>query len=105
MSENRLPPGQTLRVTLLDRPDIRMHAPVRPAATGCGVCHKPWRKHKRPYSPDSGRGWLVMSCSHCGIEFSDICYFRRITSKRERKAFMRENGEIGYVFMCAGCRS
>ena len=97
--ESRLPPGALLRVTLLDRPALRMHAPVRPAAAGCGACHRPWRKHKR-------RGqWLVMSCGRCGIEFSDICYFRRITSKRERKAFMRENGEIGYVFMCAGCRS
>jgi ribosomal protein L37AE/L43A len=98
MGENRLPSGATLSVTLLDRPDIHMHAPVRPAATGCGVCHRPWRKHKRGQ-------WVVMSCSHCGVAFSDLCYFRRITSSRERALFDAEGGEVGYQFHCAGCRS
>jgi len=42
MGENRLPPGVTLRVTLLDRPDIRIHPPCAPrrraaaSATGGG---------------------------------------------------------------------
>jgi hypothetical protein len=96
--ESRLPPGATLRVTLLDHPSTPLRGPVRPAATGCGVCHRTWRQHR-------GSQWLVMSCGRCGIEFSDVCYFRRVTTKRERKAFWAEGGEHGYIFLCAGCRS
>jgi hypothetical protein len=98
--DSRLPPGATLCLTLLTgRLTNHLHAIERPAATGCGACHRPWKKHRRKQ-----RG-LVMSCERCGIEFYDTCYFQRITTSRERVLFWAEGGERGYLFLCAGCRS
>jgi hypothetical protein len=100
MDDCRVLPGDTLHVTMLSgRLTNRLHAIERPAATGCGACHKPWKKHRKKQ-----RG-LIMGCGRCGIEFSDVCYFQRITTSRERVLFWAEGGEHGYLFLCAGCRS
>lgn len=104
MSESRVPAGATVRVSLLTGP-LRnyFHDIQRPAATGCGACHRPWAEHrdtrKRPV--------IRMFCERCGIEFSDRCYFRRVATPVERLLFSLpfDDSVAGLIFLCAGCRS
>jgi hypothetical protein len=76
------------------------------AKTGCGACHRGWDEHGLQRLDDRGiPEEFEVCCARCGIPFSDACYWRLVTSPAECEAFWAEGGEVGYIFLCAGCRS
>jgi hypothetical protein len=92
MSENRVPPDQTLGVTLLTRPILQHSLRVaRPAAPDCTACGRQWTDHPC----DERKPW---PCQRRGAEFSVFCYRGYVLSAYEpRSTFM--------IFLCPGCRS
>jgi hypothetical protein len=73
--------------------------------TGCGSCHRPWDEHLVQLDERGIPEAFEMCCARCGIPFYDSCYWQLVTSPHECEAFWAEGGEVGYVFVCAGCRS
>lgn len=99
-----LPPGQTMRVSILTVP--RNHTVVRhPFATGCAICRQPWHEHEDA---------TLVRCEKCGVEFDYDCYFGVVVTAEENRRWDRWcNDEFDdtdpefnrLTFLCHGCRS
>ena len=97
--ECRLPPGRTLRVTLVRPPLLNhLHNIAHPWATGCGACARPWTVHDSRFGPTQ--------CERCGIEMDYDCY-RRLTVTAFDRPWRETGKDTDTVppFMCSGCRS
>jgi hypothetical protein len=58
----------------------------------CVSCRKP------------GRRRASRACERCGAPFHDKCYWKRVATPREHRAWRRDP-DAAYVFLCQGCRS
>jgi len=113
MSENTVPPGQTLRVRLLTYPLLNALRIARPAATGCAACGRPWTtERQRPRR----RGHLAhyqdsqpLNCERCGIVMDVDCYRRHVAvTAAERLWWASSSDDEALVYimvLCRGCRS
>lgn len=45
-----------------------------------------------------------LACERCGAPFHDKCYWKRVATRREHRAWRRDP-DPSHVFLCQGCRS
>jgi hypothetical protein len=103
MDDSRLPPGQTLRVTLLTGPLLNALHVTRPSAPGCAACRRPWAAH------DSRDPFFDAVCERCGAEFALDCYKRYTAVTSFERWWWAADDEdcehVHMVFLCPGCRA